>query len=476
MSNEMIVSPYGIPLSNDIFTFSDERVSVVDGKIVVDGVDGGFEDEFNSLDSGTWDSLNTSISNGALVFDNAGGDGYNAHYVQSVQSNFSGLTIEIDIKVTGNGELFSVSNTANGEPVYGFYWADFTKTLDGYLSTWQGEHIFSDLSAGDTFTIGIKRFIDDAAFDKIELYYKLSDGIKNVIAAGRRPGYTDKIRINNYYATATPNILEFRAYGYPTTATATLNTDEALKADPSTKLKNITSFTIGTTGSETNPIALSTQKKDSRLEEWSNFDDDIGESDTISSDIKAGGTFTAPSEQNPAPDREILPTLTFSGDGVTGFNTIDSIDVAWEADVAAPTAPTATEISQDGEGGVILAIDGLMPADAYGAEIEVNINGVGYLPISKRGQLETGQGYLIFRGNTGEEQKADELNSMYWPITGLTIGDTVQIRARYLDAVGNRSAFTESSNVTISGTTYVKIPVENYRVKWSSDSYNARWQ
>lgn len=144
-----------------------------------------------------------------------------------------------------------------------------------------------------------------------------------------------------------------------------------------------------------------------------------------------------------------------STDGTLPAPALSGLALAWTSDTSAPGVPTITQLlSSCGAGGVgprpVLQIASL-PTGARHVEVEVDRkpaggSWAGSLPLSSRNAIESGQGYLELRGAQEAEQAAGEENALHLAIPGTwAVGDEVRAKARAVDAMGNASAWTDTT-------------------------------
>lgn len=149
-----------------------------------------------------------------------------------------------------------------------------------------------------------------------------------------------------------------------------------------------------------------------------------------------------------------------STDGTLPPPALSGLALAWTSDTSAPSAPTITQLlSSAATGGAVprprLVLDSL-PSGARHIEIEAERKPAGgawggMLPLSCRHALEAGQGYLELMGAQAVEQPAGEESALDLMLPGTwAVGDQVRAKARAVDAMGNASDWTTSSEVDIS--------------------------
>lgn len=105
------------------------------------------------------------------------------------------------------------------------------------------------------------------------------------------------------------------------------------------------------------------------------------------------------------------------------------------------------------DGGIVgVRIDfDAIPANARHIIVEGQLNGGSWLPFSQRAKFESGQGYMKFRSDISSIEAQGERNELHLSFAkGLSNNDIVKYRVAAEDDVGNRSAFQESSAITLS--------------------------
>ncbi len=491
-------SPENIFLTEDDIEKTSTSLVIADNKIVVNGIDGGFYDDFSSGDLSRYISSNAVIEGGNVRFtDSTSNIVYNNYIVSDIipitGTQYYGIQAgvyevkarRIAIDTVNNNYLYFTTDLMtpvrynNSSGFYMYYTKDVVYIYAfGGSTTASFQYTTAQIPIGAEITF---RIVDESPLgsslqNATRMYFKINnEEWINTGIGGINRGYVGFGLLYAYSSVNSFEFLNFAIYGYPEKITLTLNKTSSLVADLPAKLKTLDSISLTTEDSKQGSIALSLQKKDARLAEWSDLDDKIAEFSTVA-DVKNGGSFIAP-VQEPAPEREFIIKLEYSNGGVSGYNTINlPLQISWTSDIEAPLSPSASEVNQFGEAGAVLKAADALLEDVYGAQIEVDINNNGYLPLSERSILETDNNHLILRSTTGEKQRAGEHNSLVYALTGLNIDDTIRIRSRFVDEVGNASAFKNSGLITIKGTLYAQVPVKNFKTSWkTATKWGAKW-
>jgi hypothetical protein len=161
--------------------------------------------------------------------------------------------------------------------------------------------------------------------------------------------------------------------------------------------------------------------------------------------------------------------LVFSSTtGVLPPPVLTGLSLAWTSDVAAPGVPAVSRlISAAGPSGAGVAprIDlASLPTGARAIEVEVDRQPsggawAGALPISTRNLIESGYDYLQYRGAQTTAEAASERNELRISVPGTwAVGDKVRARARAVDAAGNTSAWSATTDpVEMVESTYIPV-------------------
>ena len=112
------------------------------------------------------------------------------------------------------------------------------------------------------------------------------------------------------------------------------------------------------------------------------------------------------------------------------------------------TKPQIQSITKISSNGLLFTITE-PTSPIVGFQVEVDINSVGYLPLSTRNKIESGYDYLLFVGSKDTEELEGQRNINQVLLANYNIGTTIQLRVRNLDSDDALSDWTESSLLTI---------------------------
>jgi hypothetical protein len=476
-----------------------EGGAVVDGaQVDIEGVDGGFKDDFSTDLSKYLTANGVFIENGVLKFDNT----YSGTPVLlwdsspitgSVLNCIKKSVFEIKAKIvsapaaTNHFVILATRYTATN--VYGLR-VQFD--ANGAISC-NGVSI-SDLgvSVGNIFSFVAREtgpFGTGVGSGFYDIFVKVN-GVEHKI--GSNVGYA-RLGFGWLYNGNCDclEVQEFNVYGYPQKSVATVP-----KSDP---FKPLLPANLAILGAIT-PILLGEKKPNTAVylegqiynddllfqlqqinpdavkdDAWSSLDGKIGEWTRIAE--LENGVPVLPPEMLKGLDGEFRPQIVFETDGVNQPQSFAGFSMVWGSDVLAPDAPTIISIAQDGAGAVVLKIVDVFPDDAVAAELEVNINNQGYKRVDVSNALSLDSDYMRFIGSTANVQKAGQVNANCHTISGLSLSDTVKFKARYIDAVGNASAFIESQLITITEAQFEPIFLEDIEEFWEdNDDWQEDWE
>ena len=482
--------------------------AVVNGaQIDIEGVDGGFKDDFSgTVLNSRYASSNAIVENGVLKFTD---DSSNLTYVNNV--NFDTTPITGSVSKCMKGAIyelkFKVLSKLSTSTSYMYFSLDtltpvrFNRT-SGIRLVWKsisefviygyensGSVILStgDINVGDTVIFRlheISRLDSDSFSNRCKLLYKINDNDwidtdYTVIGSGH-------VGFGFYAANNGVNDIEFQEFnifGYTEKSIATVPKSDPFKPLLPANLANLGEI-IPTLLGEKKPntaVYLEGQIYNDDLlfqlqqinpdavkdDAWASLDGKIGEWTRLA-ELENGVPFLPPAMLKGL-DGEFRPQIVFETDGVNQPQSFAGFSMVWGSDVIAPDAPTIISIAQDGAGAVVLKIVDIFPADAMAAELEVNINNTGYKRVDITNNLTSTEPYMKFIGLTSNVQKAGQVNANFHTISGLQLGDTVKFKARYIDAMGNASAFIESEPITITEAQFEPIFLEGIEEFWEDD-------
>jgi len=431
------------------------------------GNDGGFEDNF---DSAALNTTNFPYSSGVTLFGNGyarmlGGssDGYNSldRYLWSkLCSNSnnpyyafdSGRVVIKFKKVSNLYNQFKVGYTADKGDSRTIFSAYVIVTTDAsnnlYLDCRLGARAnisIADFQLGDEvcFIFDILKGDSSQNYNSAQFSYSLDD-MQTIIqtkSAGPAYGY---IGIDCYYHDKPIDIAFFAVYGYPTEASAELPTTEAYTVSLPAKLAKVLTIQphISTAGNG-GVINLRVQHKSDEDAVWKNLADEPNEWTDLG--VVDGSAITV-SDYLSRRNDNFRFKLVYAGDGLHSYPEIDHITWTWASDVIAPASPIILTAIAPNSQSILIQYDTL-PIDAYARILDVNINGAGSLPLSKRNKIESGHGHLKLVGNQLRDELSGEHNSDLITINNLNENDVVQITSYHIDNVGNTSAGIETSLV-----------------------------
>lgn len=234
---------------------------------------------------------------------------------------------------------------------------------------------------------------------------------------------------------------------------------QAFKPTSPAKLSDIVTVTPQLSGGTGGIIKLYAMHLHDRLTAWSSLADVAGEATLVGT--LAHNTPLSMPDWTPGPNEQIL--FWFGFDNASGNPpTLLSLSVPWASDVTAPSAPTISALTGvlPNGGTVGYRVDFDLPTTSRHDIIEGKLNSGSWLPFSPRAKMETGQGYMKFRGDLSATEAAGERNETHLSFAkGLVTGDVVQIRVAAVDDVDNQSAFTTSDAVTLEAANTGAAPI-----------------
>ncbi len=235
------------------------------------------------------------------------------------------------------------------------------------------------------------------------------------------------------------------------TLSATLLPADAFQPTTPAKLATLpqATLTLDTTGAA-GTVALYLQHYNDEVARWESYAgvaDEWTEIGTYSNTT----TIDLPTLPARAGEKVRVKLVFTSNDGTAPAPAFVSLSLSWTSDVTAPIAPTIGSILGVGGANALCNL-GPVPAEARHIIAEVNVDDAGFVPLSKRNKIESGQGYLEFLGPQDAVEQSGGRNSVQVLVENLTLGQTVQVRAKAVDAVGNVSAATDSDIITIGGS------------------------
>ena len=464
-------------------------------QISVTGIDGGFKEQFGSFDTSRW-TLNDAVNlhDGKLSFNYGAGNGDLLRYVgferDSVEQ-FRGAVIELKSIRIDDIRAFYIRFTSNNTFAFTdglVLYVDFVDDENRLMAYMRSYMRGPAININNLFSLKIN--IDTDSIITVE--YKQDNEQYREAFKFTDKYSAEKLRafcVNQYYDNKLLEIDEINFYGYPEKSIATVPKSDGFKPLLPANLASLGAIT---------PILLGEKKPNTAVylegqiynddllfqlqqinpdatkdDDWASLDGKIGEWTRIAE--LENGVPVLPPEMLKGLDGEFRPQIVFETDGVSQPQSFAGFSMVWGSDVIAPDAPTIISIAQDGAGAVVLKIVDVFPADAMAAELEVNINNTGYKRVDVSNALSLDSDYMKFIGSTSNVQKAGQINANCHTISGLSLGDTVKFKARYIDEVGNASAFIESDTITISGTQYVRVPVTKLKPKRKQKRI-ARWK
>lgn len=238
--------------------------------------------------------------------------------------------------------------------------------------------------------------------------------------------------------------------------TASILTANAFVPTPPAKLATLThvNLTLDTTGAD-GTVALYLQHYNDIVARWESYDG-VVDGWTLAGPPASTTTMYSLDELPARNGERVRAKFVFtSTDGTATAPAVSGLTLSWTSDVSAPVAPTIASILGVGGANALCNL-GPVPADARHLTAEVDIDGAGFLPLSKRNAVEAGHGYLEYLGPVAADEPAGGRNTVQVLVENLTQGQTVQVRARAVDAVGNISAASDSELLTLEDA--VSIP------------------
>lgn len=206
----------------------------------------------------------------------------------------------------------------------------------------------------------------------------------------------------------------------------------------------------------------------------SHFNDEIGQwcslSDvpgewTLLGELSASGNLSVPSSFAPRKGEKVRFRFGFKSTDpayIKSPPSLVSISIPWASDVSAPSSPSFFDFSDASGVSVGYRVEfGDLPTGSRHIILEGKVNDGDYMPFSNRAKFESGHDYLKFRGALDSIEAAGERNEKHIDFrTGLEKDDKIRVKIAAEDGMGNRSSFTESSELVLSGITYRKVQVD----------------
>ena len=444
---------------------------------VLKTINGGISDDFNTtLDTTKWVVNNNNqgmTANGELYFSVGGGDGNYKRYVGSKQlfsqtNVWKNASAVIAIRVSDYVRSHQITlapsigdTSSNSYPKFilvtnnaGTIGNTYFHAIGNGVNT----AVSVTLATGDMFYFRFKMNTNVAedTYTGVSLQYAINN-TTNWIDTGVVGIFASNLWLDSYWDNTNGSIRIEKVYtenlGYPTSETATLPETEAYTALSPAKLASVDTITphISTAGAG-GTINLHVQHKSDEDVDWVDLSGNLNSwSDLGSID---GTAITVPEYFSRTSDK-FRYKLVYSGTGLVSYPEIDKLTFTWSSDVSAPSEPTVTSAISASES-ILVLLFGSISSDAYAIELEININGAGSLPISKRNKIESGYGNLRLIGNSTEEEREGERNTLLYSVNGLQKDDVVVITAYQVDRVGNRSAGKQKS-VTMTGAQYLTM-------------------
>jgi hypothetical protein len=239
-----------------------------------------------------------------------------------------------------------------------------------------------------------------------------------------------------------------------------LNEDNAIEAESPAKLASITSITPEIINSDDAPEGTATlylQHKNDYLESWCDLDDTPDEWTEIGT--LENGVAINPQSYTPRDNEKVRYKIVYESNGIQEYPIIQGLTFAWESDVAAPDNPSVDNITTYNGTHVILSYEEI-PTGAYGVVMDVKVNEDSFKPLTNKGKLENSGTRLILTGNTDEEEKAGERNSLNMNLDSFNNDDEIIVRSYAIDAVGNISAGVETSFTVVSQVIFEDFEID----------------
>ena len=472
-----------------------DGLKVDNGVLKCAGNDGGFIDEFDTLDP-RWDTVNNaSIIDGKMVFDTtpftntAWSTRYNNTFI-----NASGEYVDLSIK---HAVICKFTVYGNAGVFVGYYDGTYPSPMfnikldNKYVYTRFGGYISS-------FLPEILKNVDMSASNaKQDVYIKLEATNypyihMSISLDGETWEYCDtqfndsrkyltQLRIGIYYpntrATDYPNTSAELHYckvlGYPTSETATLPESEVYTAQLPAKLAYVSSvaptFVSAGNGGKVNFLV---QRKSDWDDEWTSLSGELS-GWTDLGELADGVKLSFP-EYFSGPNEKLRYKLIYTGSGLDSYPEISKFTFEWQSDVTAPDDPEITVATSAANSVAVITFKEI-PADAYAIKFDLKVNDSSFLPFSERGKLETGYGYMRFVGPKESKENASERNTLTVAIDGLVSGDIVTPRIYAIDQQENQSAGLIGTPIEITSAKYYPKLADKWSGRWPDLSWKGRW-